>query len=338
MKLSFIPAGLLSLGIQCVSAAPSKTLVQRPAMLFALDTATNKSAVVSRDFPDPAIVQDTDGQWYTFATAGNGNNIQVAKASSPGGPWTYLNQDALPSTGDWTTGANSWAPDVRVLGSGKYVMYYSGELASDTRFHCVGTATASSILGPYTPSADPLTCPESQGGAIDPSGFLDIATNRRYVVYKIDGNSIGHGGSCNNGVEPFVATPLMLQEVQSGDGVTPIGDPVQLLDRTQEEDGPLVEAPNLIRTSDGTYVLFYSSHCWSSPEYNVNYALAKSVTGPYTRSPKPLIGTGDFGTTAPGGATSIEGGGKMVFHANCAQGRCMFQADFAVVGANVIVS
>ncbi len=255
---------------------------------------------MGRDFPDPSIIQDTDGQWYAFATVGNGKNVQAAKAPAPGGPWTYIDQDLLPSTGDWTNGRDTWAPDVRVIAKGKYVMYYSGELKSNSRFHCVGTATAGSILGPYTPSAQPFACPESQGGAIDPAGFLDTATRRRYVVYKVDGNSIGHGGSCNNGVEPFAPTPIMLQEVRDDDGMTPIGAPVQILDRTQQEDGPLVEAPNIVRVSDGTYVLFYSSHCWDSPQYNVNYAIAKDVAGPYTRSARPLLGTGDFGTTAPG--------------------------------------
>lgn len=33
----------------------------------------------------------------------------------------------------------------------------------------------------------------SQGGAIDPAGFVE-SDGSHYVVYKIDGNSIGHGG------------------------------------------------------------------------------------------------------------------------------------------------
>ena len=334
MRFSLVPSALLNLLIQYAMAAPTRTSV----VLVALDTQANKTALMSQDFPDPSIVQDTDGQWYAFATTGNAKNIQAAKAPAPGGPWTYINQDMLPSTGRWTTGRDTWAPDVRVISKGHYVMYYSGELQSDARFHCIGTATAPSILGPYTPSAAPFACPDSQGGAIDPAGFLDTATSRRYVVYKVDGNSIGHGGSCNNGVAPYAVTPILLQEVAAGDGVTPLGGPVPILDRILDEDGPLVEAPDLVRTSDGSYVLFYSSHCWDSPLYSVNYAVARSVAGPYARAAEPLIGSGDFGTTAPGGATSVEGGGRFVFHANCPLGRCMFQAAFAVAGTAVSVS
>jgi len=49
--------------------------------------------------------------------------------------------------------------------------------------HCVGAATSSKILGPYTPQTIPLVCPVSLGGAIDASGFED--NGQRYIVYKI---------------------------------------------------------------------------------------------------------------------------------------------------------
>lgn len=161
-------------------------------------------------------------------------------------------------------------------------MYYAGEVASAPGKHCIGVATAENITGPYTPATSPLICDLKSGGAIDPSGFQDPSTKKRYVVYKVDGNSLGNGGDCGNTVEPIVPTPIMLQELED-DGFTPIGDPVQLLDRI-DEDGPLVEAPNLIYTDQGQYryVLFYSSHCWNTPQYSIRYAVsATNVSGPY---------------------------------------------------------
>ncbi|KAK0635496.1 glycosyl hydrolase [Bombardia bombarda] len=306
---------------------------------------------MARDFPDPSITQDTDGTWYAFGTASGGKNIQAASAPAPDGPWTYIDQDILPGgAGPWTAdGTNTWAPDVRVIAPGKYVMYYSGELGNDTALHCIGVATSfttfevkGGILGPYTPATEPFACPTEHGGAIDPSGFLDAVTGRRYVVYKVDGNSIGHGGSCNNDVAPYVPTPILLQEVDADDGVTKVGgEPVEILDRT-EADGPLVEAPDLMQVvvdGSSTFVLFYSSHCWVSDKYSVNYATsAGNITGPYVRSGKPLVATGDFGTTSPGGATSAVGEGQMVFHANCQQGRCLFVAGLEVDGSVVSVS
>jgi hypothetical protein len=299
-------AGTLLLANSIFSlAAPTLAAIQKRAFSGQPD--------LRLDFPDPAVFQDADGTWYSFATNSNGKHVQAAKAPFAEGPWTWLDVELLPD-GEWTTGFNTWAPDIRRVEDGSYVMYYSGEHPQGAGRHCVGVATASTILGPYAAKPTPFACPLEQGGAIDPSGFLDTASGRRYVTYKVDGNAVGNGGDCNNGVEPLVSTPLVLQEV-AADGVTTVGDPVQILDRAAE-DGPLVEAPSIVRAADGRYVLFYSSHCFTSPNYDVKYAFADSVAGPYVRSGRSLLRSGDFGLVSPGGATSVDAGNKIVFHAD----------------------
>ena len=305
------------------------------AFLAPLALAT-PSQVLAKDFPDPAILNDPkSGNWYTFATAGNGKKVQVASGPSATGPWTWLDIDILPNTGSWAVNTGIWAPDVRYLAaSDSFVIYYAAPYAANTAHHCVGAATASTITGPYTAINDPIACPIDQGGAIDPNGYFDEASNTRWLVYKVDGNSIGHGGSCGNTVEPIVSTPIMMQQLAL-DGYTKIGSPFQILDRG-EYDGPLIEAPSLIKASDGTFVLFFSSNCYSTTLYDISYATASSLTGPYTKSSAPLLVTGNYGLTAPGGATSIVGGGQLVFHANCDQGRCMYETSFSV--ANNIVT
>jgi hypothetical protein len=198
-----------------------------------------------------------------------------------------------------------------------------------------------------------------KGGAIDPAGFRDPVSGRRWLLYKVDGNAVGGGGECNNGVAPVKQTPIMLQEVDGEDGVGLVGEAVQVLDRRDGNgeggDGPLVEAPDLFWSggvgaisetgSDGgggkgRYVLFYSNHCWDGPLYSVNYAVAENITGPYERRGNgPLIGTGDgFNITAPGGAASVPGEGYLLFHGNCLQGRCLFGAEMRVNGSTVFVS
>lgn len=129
----------------------------------------------------------------------------------------------------------------------------------------------------------------------------------------------------------------MLQEMDVNNWVSPVGNPIQILDRT-DADGPLVEAPYIIGTSDGHYVLFYSTHCYTSTAYDIKYAVATSVTGPYTRKGQ-LIGTGDFGLTSPGGASATPGGDVLLFHANCAGttdgSRCMHTIDLSSAGGVV---
>lgn len=130
---------------------------------------------------------------------------------------------------------------------------------------------------------------------------------------------------------PIHPTPILLQRVDT-DGVTKIGSPVQIFDRTTQ-DGPLVEAPSLYYDApSGRYVLFYSSGCYADPSYDTAYAFSagKSVLGPYVRQKpasqpsqlggKPsqrLLVNGLDGMRSPGGASVIAGpNGRvgMLFH------------------------
>lgn len=71
--------------------------------------------------------------------------------------------------------------------SGRYIMTYSGELASNSVHHCIGIATSNSIIGPYTPQDGPVICPDpnTTGGAIDSYLYYDETHNKRYLIYKV---------------------------------------------------------------------------------------------------------------------------------------------------------
>jgi beta-xylosidase len=224
----------------------------------------------------------------------------------------------------------------KIQDDGKFVMYYSGEVKNWGSFHCVGVAVSNGTdpLGPYIPEDKPLACPHDLGGAIDPSPFRD-ADGTLYVVYKGDGNSIGHGGNCNNGKKPIVSVPILLQELKS-DGVTTVGKPKKILD-IDDTDGPLVEAPDLMRTDNGVYYLFFSSHCYTSLGYNVKYAHSTSIEGPYKRADRPLLQTADWDLLGPGGATVSADGKKIVFHANCGSHRCMYAGAIDIKADNTVV-
>lgn len=345
LSLSLIPAVCSSPVFQ----SPDETPI--PSLLDSLTTRkiqngaqTGKTAydsvilALNTDFPDPAFVQHTDGSWYAFGTNGNGERIQVAY-SDDFWSWTLLDGvEALPTLSGWETEVDHWAPDVFRRDDGQYVMYYSAVAVANTNRHCIGVAIADSDspAGPYIPaSTNPLACPLDAGGAIDASNFRDT-DGTRYILYKIDGNSVGHGGDCNNSVEPLAATPIMLQQVAE-DGITLIGDAVQLIDR-DESDGPLVEAPSMVRADDdGTYILFYSTHCFTDSRYDVRYATADVITGPYTKTGESLLATDDE-LTGPGGAT-VQGDGAMLFHGWCNDNtqRCMYAARVDIEGGSVTV-
>ncbi|KAL1301639.1 hypothetical protein AAFC00_005862 [Neodothiora populina] len=296
------------------------------------------------NFPDPAIIEH-EGMWYAFATnnaAGilkmptnqssyefGSSNVQIA-TSKDYANWTLMDSlhDPLPTLGAWVTNqmsdthppvpkANVWAPEIlQRPDDGKFIMYYSAAAKNATGSHCIGAAISDSgPAGPYTALDGPIVCPVHVGGAIDPVSFVDV-DGTMYIAWKIDGNNAGHGGICGNTVPPLVDTPIRISRLKA-DGVTLDGEPISIMDR-EKGDGPLVEAPSLIRTDDGFYFLFFSSGCTRAPSYDVKYAWAKNVTGPYTRGNYPLLKSGDFGLSSPGSIgmrRSSSGQVQMAFHA-----------------------
>ncbi|KAJ9196084.1 CAZyme family GH43 [Paecilomyces variotii] len=283
------------------------------------------------NFPDPGLLEH-NGTWYAFGTSPVSNVNSTTYAHIPIATsqdfvhWNLTGLDALPIVGAWEAEENHLAPDVIQRDDGRFVLYYGGEVKNWTAHHCVGAAVSNgtSPLGPYHPEDKPLACPKNNGGAIDPSPFRDV-DGTLYVTYKVDENSIGHGGNCDNSVKPILPVPIMLQQLES-DGVTPVGDPVEILSR-DSSDGPLVEAPAIVRTEQGMYYLFFSSNCYNNPAYNVKFAWSQSLKGPYTRASRPLLQTDDYGLRSPGGADVSSDGKKMVFHAYCsATDRCMYAA------------
>ena len=79
--------------------------------------------VIDVNFPDPSSIKIGSTYW-AFGTQGNtSHHVQVARADSLYGPWEVLKQDALPTVGAWSRGADTpsnvtaikggvWAPHV----------------------------------------------------------------------------------------------------------------------------------------------------------------------------------------------------------------------------------
>ncbi|KAK5941205.1 hypothetical protein PMZ80_006482 [Knufia obscura] len=303
--------------------------------------------VLAEDFADPSLV-NVNGTWFAFATSGNGHNIQVAASPSfTTHEWRLLNEtNVLPDPGPWALNKDIWAPDVVQLEDGRWVMYYAAPLVDNKDMHCIGAATSTSIVGPYEPQKDPFACPKEDGGAIDASGFVDPKSGNLYVVYKVDGNSINaHGGDCNGNPDPsngyLHPTPIMLQQVSKADGITKMGDPVQLLDRG-EADGPLVEAPSLFYNSEsGLYFLTFSSNCYATDLYDIGFAYSSCLDTEFVKSKYPLMTTQSIGVSAPGGADMSDDGKYALYHAtvdkteNGSPIRYMYAAEADQAGLDV---
>jgi hypothetical protein len=286
--------------------------------------------VIVTNFPDPCLAFDKASQtWYAFSTQSGKINIQMATSTVFSTWHLHANYDALPTVGSWAQPpphAAVWAPDVNQRPDGSWVMYYAAlHKHQHTRRHCIGVAISDFVSGPYIPLNTTLVCDLPHGGNIDPNLFLDPLNGAAYLVYKTDGDTIGHGGQCGNTIRPIAPTPLYMQLLDPNDLTTPVGPPFFLFSNGPE-DGPNVERPCMTFLNE-TYFLLYNSQCFQSEAYHVSYVscvgasdvtMCDWATLKYDQSRwrKPLLQTGGTKANlhAPGSVDTD--GDRMVFHAD----------------------
>lgn len=269
--------------------------------------------LISEDFPDPDVVK-VGNTWYAYAT-NNWRHVPVASAPTIDGPWT-MRGDALPGgpSPSWATGGFTWAPDVHVNPDQTLTMTYTARHTASGR-QCIGTATAASPLGPFTPQNAPLICPTSAGGAIDANTFV-AANGTRYLLWKNDGNAIGQ-----------TSTLWLVQTTNNGTALA--GSSTALV---SVPAGQVIEAPDLVQRS-GRFVLFYSRGDYGGCGYYTSYATASGLNGPWTHAEPAFMTQGNTGICGPGGADVITaadgltGGDKLIFHGWVGGARHLYSID-----------
>jgi hypothetical protein len=113
----------------------------------------------------------------------------------------------------------------------------------------------------------------------------------------------------------------MLQRVAS-DGVTPVGSPVQILDR-DDDDGPMIDAPSLTRIG-GKFYLHFSSSYYASALYDTSFVVSGSIAGPYNKRGPLFLFRGIGGLVAPGEVDMSPDGKFIAFHAGTVNSRYMY--------------
>ena len=292
LSIQYKIGGVLALLLLLSACLRTPVAVSSPTPVPTLGTFTNP--VLDQDFPDPDVLKLAGG-YYAYATNSNEVNIQAARSADLI-HWDVLGE-VLPELPAWAVQSFgwAWAPEVFSPAEGQYVMYFTARFAIGfDGIQCIGVATSSDPAGPFDSSdPDPFICQTDEGGAIDPSMFLD-ADGQRYVLWKNDGNS--RGGQ----------TWLYIQKV-SDDGLKLEGEPLRLLTADQRWEGVLVEAPTLW-SQDGEYYLFYSANLFNDPNYAVGYAVADDVLGPYDKAEGPFLDTDlAAGVVGPGGQDIVTG-------------------------------
>ncbi|HEY1733285.1 MAG TPA: family 43 glycosylhydrolase, partial [Acidimicrobiales bacterium] len=186
-------AAVGALGAATGAAVPgTRSAYYEPPVVTPAEAASPGQFVVTgRDAPDPFALAD-DGTDYLYTSQGDqtGNNLPVADGPS----LTELGplRDAMPDLPAWAVPGFTWAPDVHRFGD-RYVLYFTSIVAgTDPADQCIGIASGSSPLGPFTAEAQPFVCQLDQHGSIDPRTFTDV-DGTTYLIWKSDDNADVNG-------------------------------------------------------------------------------------------------------------------------------------------------
>ncbi len=277
---------------------------QRTLPLNLVGGLINGKPIVPGDFADPFVLAETSAI-FVYATNTVDANVPVIEIQNNDVLNGQYLGDALPTLPSWTAKGFQWAPSVWARPDGQFVLYYSTPApppaAGQPRLQCISRAVGTAPAGPFTDdSAAPFICPLTEGGAIDPSVFVDGTTP--YLLWKSDGDCCG------------LATTIYSQAVSS-DGLSTAGPANALITNDQPWEGSVVEGPSMVKAGPD-YELFYSANNWNSAAYAVGIALCTTIEGPCTKpSNTPWMKSAqDY--TGPGGQEFFAnpGGVWMVHH------------------------
>jgi len=262
------------------------------------------SPIIRGDFADPFVLAESSGI-FAYATNTVDANVPVVEIQKGDVTNAQYRGDALPTLPSWTVKGFQWGPSVWARPDGRFVLYYStpapAAAPGQPRRQCISRAVADAPAGPFTDdSTAPFICPLAQGGAIDPSVFVEGTTP--YLLWKADGNC------CD------LPTSISSQQLSS-DGLTVAAAPHQLITADQPWEGSVVEGPSMVKVGDD-YELFYSANIWDSASYAVGIALCTGIDGPCTKPLDHAWMTSAQDFTGPGGQEFFAnpGGVWMVHH------------------------
>ncbi|MBC8072150.1 MAG: family 43 glycosylhydrolase [Deltaproteobacteria bacterium] len=254
--------------------------------------------VVPFDCPDPGVlaVDDNDPPGYAMACTGGPFPLRFSRDLVT---WSDLGVQLLPAgKPSWAAnGGRNWAPELHRHGDG-LAAYFTTVDGGDTL--CIGAAISDTLAGPWVESPGPLV--QHDWGVIDATVVVDGV--HTYLVYKIDGNSIGQ------------PTPIIAREL-APDGLSfaPGSTETQLLVNDGSTwEGGVVEAQWFVHHGERWY-LFYSGNVYNH-SYRTGVARADAVLGPYEKHGAPILANNER-WVGPGHGTVIEVGelDYFVYHA-----------------------
>ena len=260
---------------------------------------TYTNPVYARDFPDPAVLP-YQGRFYAYATQTRGTGFQLMESPDLV-RWTVRPLDfPVP----WSN-QHLWAPEVAER-NGRFYLTYSA-LDPQTKKHHIAVATADSPTGPFRHQAILVRGDDNEVGVIDAT--IAFEPEAAYLVYS------------EETPRRIVARKLRPDFLAVEPEIT------ELLKPDLAWEAGVVEAPTVIHRN-GEVHLFYSGGPYQGSKvggrYAVGHAVAKTLLGPYRKTPRPILESVEGQVYGPGHQSVIQladGSTWMLYHGWDAQGQ-----------------
>jgi hypothetical protein len=262
-----------------------------------------------QDVANPYVLVEPDRYWLYSSNAPSASAWTgvIAVANVPVRTSTDLRHwqvtgDAMPTLPTWAQPGATWAPDVRTVAPGRYVLYFTARVRSvhpDTE--CIGVATSTVPWGPFAPAPAPLVCQLDHHGSIDaravglgtgPGASAGSDAPPAVLVWKADDNANPQLGT--RGYTSVWSQPL------SADGTRLTGTATRILVPYGTAQARIVEAPQFIRDQTGRWWLLASGGWYNQATYHMFWAECATPQGscfdtgvPWLRSNAQGTGPGE---------------------------------------------
>lgn len=240
--------------------------------------ATYRNPVIPGDYPDPSVVRDGPDYWAAATSSGWAPRFPILHSRDLVN-WELAGA-VLRGSARWAE-SGYWAPEI-VRDGPRWLVLYTARRRNGPI--CSGVATARLPTGPYA-DRGPLVC--QRYGSIDPSAVRDAA-GRLHLVWKEDGNNFRR--------------PSVIWAQQLSPGRTRlVGRRTALLRNRSRWEGPVVEAPFVVRRGEFFYLLYSGSYCCGPGcRYALGVARARSLHARFERRGANPILAGNSTWRCPG--------------------------------------
>lgn len=270
-----------------------------------------------RDFWAPEMARVGDEYWlvYTARDKAHSLGIGLAKATTPGGPWTDLGRPLL-------TGGNIDG-HIFVEGGERYLFWKEDRNGIWPRKLAAFLRDRPGLID------DIFETDMDRRTAHFASAVVSWAATRRsierfFLMQPLIAASVEAWPRLRACLERRDDAAEILAAMQTSilaqrlgeDGSSFVGSPVPIIANDLDWEGHLVEGP-FVWKQDGRYFLFYAANDFTDPAYGIGVAVADYPLGPYRKHQKALLRSSRT-WTAPGHpsiALTPDGTPQIFFHA-----------------------